>query len=227
MNDTIPGAKVEGTVMIDGVNVYGSDVNVAVLRGMVGMVFQKQNPFPKSIFDNVAYGPRLHGITDKAVLENVVEESLKKAAIWDEVKGVWTRDIFRDVFIHRAKELTRPEDYINHSLYFEAKTFLQGLLLMEDKLSMAHGLETRVPFLDNNLVDFAMRLPVHLKLANLGKVTRLNENVIGKKTDIFYNENRDGKLLLRQVMARHIDISFGYGEKYVHAFTGAGFPVQG
>ena len=86
MNDTIPGARIEGTVMIDGVNVYGSDVNVAVLRGMVGMVFQKQNPFPKSIFDNVAYGPRLHGITDKAVLEHMVEESLKKSAIWDEVK---------------------------------------------------------------------------------------------------------------------------------------------
>ena len=86
MNDTIPGARIEGTVMIDGVNVYGSDVNVAVLRRMVGMVFQKQNPFPKSIFDNVAYGPRLHGIIDKAVLEHVVEESLKKSAIWDEVK---------------------------------------------------------------------------------------------------------------------------------------------
>ncbi len=86
MNDTIPGARIEGTVTIDGVNIYGSDVNVAALRRMVGMVFQKQNPFPKSIFDNVAYGPRLHGITDKAVLEHVVEESLKKSAIWDEVK---------------------------------------------------------------------------------------------------------------------------------------------
>jgi phosphate transport system ATP-binding protein len=86
MNDTIPGAKIDGTVMIDGVDVYGPNVNVAVLRRMVGMVFQKQNPFPKSIFDNVAYGPRLHGITDKAVLEHMVEESLKKSAIWDEVK---------------------------------------------------------------------------------------------------------------------------------------------
>ena len=86
MNDTIPGARIEGAVMIDGVNVYGPDVNVAVLRRMVGMVFQKQNPFPKSIFDNVAYGPRLHGITDKALLEHLVEESLKKSAIWDEVK---------------------------------------------------------------------------------------------------------------------------------------------
>ena len=86
MNDTIPGARIEGTVMIDGVNVYGSDVNVAALRRMVGMVFQKQNPFPKSIFDNVAYGPRLHGITDMPILEHMVEESLKKAAIWEEVK---------------------------------------------------------------------------------------------------------------------------------------------
>ena len=86
MNDTITGARIAGTVEIDGVDIYGSNVNVAVLRRMVGMVFQKQNPFPKSIFDNVAYGPRLHGITDKAVLENLVEESLKKSAIWDEVK---------------------------------------------------------------------------------------------------------------------------------------------
>lgn len=86
MNDTIPGAKITGSVKIDGIDIYEPGVNVAVLRRMVGMVFQKQNPFPKSIFDNVAYGPRLHGITDKAVLENIVEESLKKSAIWDEVK---------------------------------------------------------------------------------------------------------------------------------------------
>ncbi len=86
MNDTIPGARVEGAVLIDGIDIYRPGVNVAVLRRMVGMVFQKQNPFPKSIFDNVAYGPRLHGVTDKAVLEHVVEESLKKSAIWDEVK---------------------------------------------------------------------------------------------------------------------------------------------
>ena len=86
MNDTIPGARIEGTVLIDNVNIYSPEVNVAVLRRMVGMVFQKQNPFPKSIFDNVAYGPRLHGINDKAVLEHIVKESLKKAALWNEVK---------------------------------------------------------------------------------------------------------------------------------------------
>ena len=87
--------------------------------------------------------------------------------VWDEVKEVWTRDIFRDVFMSHKNELKTPEDYINHSLYFEAKTFLHGLLVVEDKLSMAHGLETRVPFLDNDLVDFAMRCPLSFKLNNL------------------------------------------------------------
>ena len=77
--------------------------------------------------------------------------------IWDEVKDIWTRDIFRDVFLHHKNELKTPEDYINHSLYFEAKTFLHGLLVVEDKLSMAHSMETRVPFMDNDLVDFAVQ----------------------------------------------------------------------
>ena len=83
--------------------------------------------------------------------------------IWPEVKHVWTRDLFRESST-TGRRSTRPEDYVNHSLYFEASTFLQGLLVVEDKLSMAHGVETRVPFLDNDLVDFAMRVPVALKL---------------------------------------------------------------
>lgn len=124
--------------------------------------------------------------------------------IWSDVKGVWTRDIFRDVFQRHAPQLTRPEDYINHSLYFEIKTFLHGLLVVEDKLSMAHSLETRVPFLDNDLVDFAMRLPVNLKLGNLGEVVRLNENEPGAKTAKYFDKTRDGKLLLRKAMQRYI-----------------------
>ena len=80
------------------------------------------------------------------------------------------RDVFRSVFSHHADRLTGPEDYINHSLYFEVKTFLHGLLVVEDKLSMASSLETRLPFLDNDLVEFAQALPVNLKLANLGEV---------------------------------------------------------
>ncbi|NJB69507.1 asparagine synthase (glutamine-hydrolysing) [Desulfobaculum xiamenense] len=122
------------------------------------------------------------------------------APVWAEVSHVWTRDIFRDVFGDRLGDLSSPEDYVNGSLYFEARTFLHGLLVVEDKLSMAHGLETRVPFLDNDLVDFAMRLPVSLKLGNLGEVSRINENEPGKLRR-YFERTRDGKLLLRRMMA--------------------------
>ncbi len=135
------------------------------------------------------------------------------APIWDDVKDVWTRDIFRDVFGHHAASLTRPEDYVNHSLYFEAKTFLHGLLVVEDKMSMAHSLETRVPFLDNDLVDFAMRVPVSLKLGNLGEVVRLNENEPSHKTAKYYQKTNDGKLLLRKMMSRHIPAEVADREK--------------
>jgi asparagine synthase (glutamine-hydrolysing) len=124
--------------------------------------------------------------------------------IWPSVKNVSTRNIFRDVFSRHSASLTRPEDYINHSLYFEAKTFLHGLLVVEDKLSMAHSLETRVPFLDNDLVDFAMKVPARLKLGNLTEVVRLNENEPGSKTAKYYEKTRDGKLLFRNVMEKHI-----------------------
>lgn len=86
MNDTIPGARIAGKLVIDDVNIYGEVINVVALRRVVGMVFQKSNPFPKSIFDNAAYGPRLHGINNRSVLEGIVEESLKRAALWEEVK---------------------------------------------------------------------------------------------------------------------------------------------
>jgi asparagine synthase (glutamine-hydrolysing) len=133
--------------------------------------------------------------------------------VWPEVKQVWTRDIFRDVFQFRDLEFTRPEDYVNHSLYFEAKTFLHGLLIVEDKLSMAHSLETRVPFLDNDLVDFALQVPVSLKLGNLSQVVRLNENEPGAKPQKYFQKTKDGKLLLRQVMSRYIPDEITHGIK--------------
>jgi asparagine synthase (glutamine-hydrolysing) len=135
------------------------------------------------------------------------------APIRGEVGHVSTRDIFRNVFQQHAAALTRPEDYINHSLYFEAKTFLHGLLVVEDKLSMAHSLETRVPFLDNDLVDFAMKIPSRLKLGNLGEVIRLNENEPGSKTARYFQRTRDGKLLLRKVMERYIPQAITEKEK--------------
>jgi phosphate transport system ATP-binding protein len=87
MNDTIPGALVEGTITIDGQNIYDSELDVVELRARVGMVFQKPNPFPKSIFENVAYGPRIHGLArNKAELDEIVVTSLQKAGLMDEVK---------------------------------------------------------------------------------------------------------------------------------------------
>lgn len=126
------------------------------------------------------------------------------APIWNDVKDVWTRDIFRDVFLTHDNQLDRPEDYINHSLYFEAKTFLHGLFVIEDKLSMAHSLETRVPFMDNDLVEFAMACPVNLKLNNLADVVRINENEPGNKTAKFFQKTKDGKQILRDVMGKYI-----------------------
>jgi asparagine synthase (glutamine-hydrolysing) len=126
------------------------------------------------------------------------------APISKEVDGVWTRDIFRDVFATHDNKLDRPEDYINHSLYFEAKTFLHGLFVVEDKLSMAHSLEARVPFMDNDLVDFAMKCPVQLKLNNLKEVLRINENDHGDKPSAYFLKTNDGKQLLRDMTSRYV-----------------------
>lgn len=85
MNDLIPDCRVVGTVTLDGENIYG-DMDVNLLRKRVGMVFQKPNPFPMSVYDNIAYGPRTHGVRKRALLDELVEQSLRDAAIWDEVK---------------------------------------------------------------------------------------------------------------------------------------------
>src|SRR5690606_12713749 len=86
MNDLVDDCRIEGEILMDGDNIYAKDVDVAELRRQVGMVFQKPNPFPKSIYENVAYGLRLQGVKSKRVLDTVVENSLRGAALWDEVK---------------------------------------------------------------------------------------------------------------------------------------------
>jgi asparagine synthase (glutamine-hydrolysing) len=133
--------------------------------------------------------------------------------IWKDVNKTWTRDIFRNVFLTHDNELSRPEDYINHSLYFEAKTFLHGLFIVEDKLSMAHGLETRLPFMDNDLVDFAMQCPVSLKLNNLDNVVRIDENLSGSKKFEFFKKTNDGKQILRNVMSQYIPPEIAQAQK--------------
>lgn len=136
------------------------------------------------------------------LIPNAVVRDFFAPDIWSQVSDIKTMEIFRDVLPPR--EPRSPEEYVNHSLYLEARTFLHGLLLVEDKLSMAHGLEARVPFLDNELVDFAQRLPVRLKLRDLDRVVRLDENEPGDKARRYFERTQDGKLLLRRVMARHV-----------------------
>ncbi len=94
MNDLIDGVSITGTILINGLDIYATSVRVDELRKEVGMVFQKPNPFPKSIFDNVAYGLRVNGVKDKALIEQRVEESLKSAALWGEVKEKMKKSAF-------------------------------------------------------------------------------------------------------------------------------------
>ena len=136
------------------------------------------------------------------------------APIWNEARHCDTGAIFRNVLsscpVQRSQ---RPEDSVNRSLYFEARTFLHGLLVMEDKLTMAHGVELRVPFLDNDLVDFAMRLPTAEKLNRLNESMRLNENVTGDKKTMYHRRTKDGKVLLRKVLERYMPRDITTGEK--------------
>ena len=145
----------------------------------------------------------------------VDNRDLKKifSPVWNQIQDVWTQDIFKNIYSKHKNKLKNPEDFINHSLYFEAKTFLHGLLVVEDKLSMAHSLETRVPFMDNDLVDFAMKCPVNLKLNKLSDVVRLNENDYGDKKTNYYKKTNDGKQILRDVMKDYIPSSIINAEK--------------
>jgi asparagine synthase (glutamine-hydrolysing) len=135
------------------------------------------------------------------------------APIWNDVSHLSTLDIFKDVFVSHKNKLENYEDYINHSLYLEAKTFLHGLFMVEDKLSMAHGLENRVPFMDNDLVDFAMQCPVSMKLNNLTKIISLNENEVGNKKVKYFKKTNDGKQILRDVMKLYIPVQIVEAEK--------------
>jgi asparagine synthase (glutamine-hydrolysing) len=121
--------------------------------------------------------------------------------------------VFKDLLDEGHSDVADPKAYINSSLYFESKTFLHGLLLVEDKLSMAHGLETRLPFLDNDLVDFAMKVPVELKLRDWKNGNRINENDLTGKAFQFKSTTTDGKILLRQMLQRYVPEDYCNGRK--------------
>lgn len=133
--------------------------------------------------------------------------------VYEIVKDYSTKEVFKNVFHNIQGFEMSPEQSVNYSLYMEAKTFLHGLLVVEDKLSMAFGLETRVPFLDNDLVEFAMRVPVNVKLANLKNAVNINENDFDSKKEKYFKKTNDGKLILRNVMERYIPSEISQGVK--------------
>ena len=145
----------------------------------------------------------------------VTNSELKKlfSPISNVLKDIWTRDIFYDVFKNCEKNIERPEDCINKSLYLEAKTFLHGLFVVEDKLSMAHSLESRVPFMDNELVEFACKCPVRFKINNIDNIININENEHQNKRNKYWQRTNDGKQILRDMMLRYIPKDIVEGEK--------------
>ena len=120
------------------------------------------------------------------------------------VKDLNARQIFKEVLVSDGREPRTQNDFINSSLRFEAKTFLHGLLIVEDKLSMAHGLETRLPFLDNELVDFAMRCPIELKIDRPRAFSRIDKTLTVKKAKHHIEPDSHGKKILRDVMAHYL-----------------------
>jgi len=161
--------------------------------------------FDSFIDDYYVYWQRLVSNTElRAIFSPVISE----------VEEVWTRDIFDRVFPDALqKEVASESECINHSLYLESKTFLHGLLTVEDKLSMAHGLEARVPMLDNDLVDFSMELPVSLKLRIEDGSFRVDENAPGSKPAQYFLQTRNGKMLFRDVAARFVPLDVSQGQK--------------
>jgi asparagine synthase (glutamine-hydrolysing) len=135
------------------------------------------------------------------------------ADAWSRVRHHEPREVFRGVFGRDQPPPADVEEVVNYSLYFEARTFLHGLFLVEDKLSMAHGLETRVPFLDNDLVDFALRIPPKYKLHDLVHAPQVDEDEVGKRRRYQSQPAADGKIVLRQAMRRLVPRETADGRK--------------
>ncbi|CAN5394439.1 asparagine synthase (glutamine-hydrolyzing) [soil metagenome] len=141
------------------------------------------------------------------------KSSFYQPNIYPDILAYPTKDVFKSVLNGKSEKSLSSVDYINNSLYFEIKTFLHGLLVVEDKLSMAHSLESRVPFLDNDLVDYAMKIPVSYKLKNLQERVRINENEPGPKENKYFEQTSDGKLILRQALAKYVPDNYSQGKK--------------
>ncbi len=183
MNDLIEGCKVEGDVRLRGIDIY-NDMDVNVLRKRVGMVFQKANPFPMSIYDNIAYGPRVHGIKDKKTLDEIVERSLTGAAIWDEVK---------DRLRKNALGLSGGQQQrlcIARALAVEPE-----VLLMDESTSALDPISTGR--IEDLCIELKKRYTIVIVTHNMQQAVRISDNTAffllgdlieyGKTDDIFSN----------------------------------------
>lgn len=157
------------------------------------------------------YVDKYYEFWQRLTTPQILDELLKP--LGKDVESFCPRDAFIEVFKDVDHQNVSPEQCVNNSMYFEAKTFLHGLLIVEDKVSMASGLETRVPFLDNDLVEFAMKIPVDMKLSKLQEVIRINENDPGHKIERYYQRTKDGKRLLRESMKKIIPFEIANAEK--------------
>jgi asparagine synthase (glutamine-hydrolysing) len=138
--------------------------------------------------------------------------------IWANVRDFDTREIFSKVLNQQQSEILDESSFLNKALYLECKTFLHGLLNIEDKIHMANSIENRVPFLDNDVVEFAMSCPTSLKLKNLKKHFNIDENIVGNKKLIYYDNSKDGKIILRSIYKNRIgDLDKGLKKQ---GFTG-------
>lgn len=183
MNDLIDGVKINGEVIYENKNIYSEHWDVIELRKKVGMVFQKPNPFPMSIYDNVAYGPRIHGVKDKTKLDNIVEKSLKGAALWDEVK---------DRLRKNALGLSGGQQQrlcIARTLAVEPQ-----VILMDEPTSALDPISTLK--VEELMADLKEKYSVIIVTHNMQQAGRISDNTVfflngeivefGKTEDIFY-----------------------------------------
>jgi phosphate transport system ATP-binding protein len=187
MNDLIDHTRVEGDVIIDGLNIYDKRLDVVELRKRIGMVFQKSNPFPKSIFENIAYGPKVNGIRDKMKLDEIVEQSLKGAAIWDEVK---------DRLNDSALSLSGGQQQrlcIARSLAVNP-----DILLMDEPASALDPISTSK--IEELIFDLREKYTIIIVTHNMQQAARISDNTAffyigelieyGKTRDIFTNPSK-------------------------------------
>ncbi|MBL0333371.1 MAG: phosphate ABC transporter ATP-binding protein [Chlorobi bacterium] len=163
MNDLIPSVRIEGSIFIDDINIYEKKINVVNLRKMVGMVFQKSNPFPKSIYENITFGPKLNGIKDKIKLDEIVEESLKSSALWEEVKDRLNDSAFSLSGGQQQRLCIARTIAVNHEI-----------LLMDEPCSALDPLSTSK--IEELIADLKSKYTIVIVTHNMQQASRVSDN---------------------------------------------------